>query len=294
MLALDKEELPSDVPVPPAAPTRMCDYRDLAVAAEKIRAQEAVRAQALRRRKKFIGIVVVTAVVVLIALAAGLFLFIQENTLLGARADTSAHQEESSSDDTATDSGTDTDTEADEGSDSSSSSEEISAAEAAVATSSIRSAFVALANDKDGIFTAFVEAFMESYDSGVNTAASYTFADLDIQPEELAQVLLSDFSCSVTSIEIFSQTAWVTLEVSSKSLADQADIFADAVESSASSAEDEEAYRALLKQEYLAAFDSISARTHSLVVTVDSDGGNWTVTDDAMEYILGSVWYTSA
>ena len=306
MTAWDKEDVSSDVTVPPVAPTEVCDYRDLAAQAEEIRAQEAARKQALRRRKKIIGIAASAAVVVLIVFAAVLFLFMQENTLLGERAEVSTNSQEENffeqdadaddnvSDDTASDSDAYTNTETSESSDTSSSDEEVSAAEAAVATSSIRSAFTALSNDKDGIFTSFVEAFMEDYDSGVDTKTSYTFADLDIQPEELAEALLSDFSCSVSNIEIFNQVAWVTVEVSSKSLADQAEVFADAVESGAVSAEDEEAYRSLLKQEYLAAFDSISARTHSLVVTVDRDEGNWTVSDDVMEYILGSVWYTSA
>lgn len=306
MTAWDKEDVSSDVPVPPAAPMEACDYRDLAAQAEVIRVRDTVRKQALRRRKKIIGIAASAAVVVLIAFAAALFFFMQENTLLGARAEVSMNSQEKTSseygidtddnvsDDTVSDSDAYIDTETSESSDASSSDKGVSAAEAAVATSSIRSAFTALVNDREGIFTSFVEAFMEDYDSGVNTDTSYTFADLDIQPEELAEALLSDFSCSATSIEIFNQTAWVTLEVNSKSLADQADIFADAIESSAASAEDGETYRAILKREYLAAFDSISARTHTLVVTVDGDGSNWAVSDDVMEYILGSVWYTSA
>ena len=73
---------------------------------------------------------------------------------------------------------------------------------------------------------------------------------------------------TVTNVDVQGQTAWVNVDVTSKSLADQADAFAQVVESGASEAQDEEAYKAFLKQAYLESLDAASPRSHSLLVTV--------------------------
>lgn len=279
----------SEAPLPPAPPGPARDYRDLAQEAANVRAQQAARAHAARRRRiAALGIAVAGVVLVIAGAAATLLL---SHVPFGDQeaADGMAATDSSASSDNASTQ------EPSESGDSADSSEgSVSAVEAVVAADQISAAFSALASDEGGAFTNFVSEFMEDYDQGINTEVSYTLSDLGIQPEELATQLLSGFSCTAANVDVQGQTAWVSVEVTSKSLADQANEFAQAVESGATDAQDEEAYKAFLKQAYLESFDSVSPRSHSLLVTVARTDDGWTVTDDTMEYILGSVWYTSA
>lgn len=279
----------SEAPLPPAPPGPARDYRDLAQEAANVRAQQVARAHAARRRRiAALGIAVAGVVLVIAGAAATLLL---SHVPFGDQeaADGMAATDSSASSDNAST------REPSESGDSADSSEgSVSAVEAVVAADQISAAFSALASDEGGAFTNFVSEFMEDYDQGINTEVSYTLSDLGIQPEELATQLLSGFSCTAANVDVQGQTAWVSVEVTSKSLADQANEFAQAVESGATDVQDEEAYKAFLKQAYLESFDSVSPRSHSLLVTVARTDDGWTVTDDTMEYILGSVWYTSA
>lgn len=274
---------------PPAPPSFARDYRELAQEAANVRARQAARAHAARRRRiAALGIAVAGVALVVVGAAATLLLshvsFDEPDAADGATSTAPGASSDDSSAQMPFESGDGS--EASEGS--------VSAVEAVVAADQISAAFSSLASDEDGVFTGFVAAFMEDYDQGVNTEVSYTLSDLGIQSEELAPLLLSGFSCTAASVDVQGQTAWVNVEVTSKSFADQANAFAQAVESGAAAVQDEESYKAFLKQAYLEAFDGVSPRSHSLLVTVARTDDGWTVTDDTMEYILGSVWYTSA
>lgn len=279
----------SEAPLPPAPPGPARDYRDLAQEAANVRAQQAARAHAARRRRiAALGIAVAGVVLVIAGAAATLLL---SHVPFG---DQEAADGMAATDSSASSDGASTQEPSESGDSADSSEGSVSAVEAVVAADQISAAFSALASDEGGAFTSFVSEFMEDYDQGINTEVSYTLSDLGIQPEELATQLLSGFSCTAANVDVQGQTAWVSVEVTSKSLADQANEFAQAVESGATDAQDEEAYKAFLKQAYLESFDSVSPRSHSLLVTVARTDDGWTVTDDTMEYILGSVWYTSA
>ncbi len=280
---------PGEPPAPPAAPCVKRDYRDLSQEVARIRAQEAERMRRAKKNRAAALAIAVVGVLVILVGAAGAFLAAHIPEAGNAGDDTAVSQpaDEGGSDASAAG-------DAAQAGEGSSDSGGVSAVEAVVASDQINAAFAALSTNADGEFTEFVQAFMDDYDQGVNAQSSYTLADLGIQADELSQALLSGFSCSVTNVDVQGQTAWVSVDVTSKSLADQADAFARAVESGAGAAEDEESYKAFLKQAYFDAFSGVSPRSHSLLVTVDRADGKWAVTEDTMEYILGSVWYTSA
>lgn len=281
----------ANVFAPPAPPNPTLDYQSLAREAARIRAQEAARAHAAKRRRiTALCIAVAGVALVIVGAVAALLLThpslesgdggLAESPVADGNASSANESSQGSSE---------------SGSDAPVTSEgSVSAVEAVVAADQISADFASLVADEDGVFTGFVQSFMDDYDQGVNTEVSYTLAGLDVQAEELAQSLLAGFSCTVTNVDVQGQTAWVNVDVTSKSLADQADAFAQVVESGASEAQDEEAYKAFLKQAYLESLDAASPRSHSLLVTVSRTDDGWTVTEGTMEYILGSVWYTSA
>lgn len=274
-----------DAPAPPAAPRVTKDYRDLSEDVAKIRAEEAERARIAKRNRIAALGIAVAGVLLVAAGAVGALLLTHAPE--SDEADNSSPTVESQPAEGEASS-------AEGGAQQASSGTGVSAVEEVVASDQINASFAALAANEDGIFTDFVRMFMDDYDRGVNTSSSYTLAGLGIQADELSDALLSGFSCSVTEVDIQGNTAWVSVEVTSKSLADQADAFARAVESGVDSAQDEASYKEFLKQAYLDAFDGVSPRSHTLLVTVGRTAEGWPVGDDAVEYILGSVWYTSA
>lgn len=293
----------SDAPTPPDAQSISRDYRDLAQEAAAIRAREATRArEAKRKRIAAVGIAI-TGVVLVIVAAVGAFMLTHPGDIAGRGGDSGGVSQDAPTNDDASSGEHSAENPSEEedaiegdafDSDSLGDEGGVSAVEAVVATDQIRASFSALASDKDGVFTGFVQAFMDDYDRGVNTEVSYTLADLGIEPSELSEALLSGFSCTVDDVEIHGQTAWVNVSVTSKSLADQADTFARTVESSGESGQDEESYKAFLKRAFFEAFDSVSPRSHELLITVERSKEGWSVDDSAFEYILGSIWYTSA
>lgn len=167
-------------------------------------------------------------------------------------------------------------------------------ADASVVRDEVQASLDVLASDEHGSFMRFAEAFMAEYDRGVNTSASYTLSDIGLTVEEFSEALREGFSCEVTEVDVYGSTAWVNVSVASKSLADQADEFAEAVKAAPPDFADEEAYRAFLKGAYLDAFSRISPRSHDVLVTVEYSGAGWAVSDESIQYLLGNVWYTSA
>lgn len=279
-------------PAPPEPPQLSRDFDELAQAAAEVRAQEASRAHAAKRRRIAALGIAIAGVALILAGALGTFvLFHAPEATDASSASQAGVSQQTASDATANEEGGSSQGES---SADGAEGESVSAVEAVVAKDQISAAFSSLSSDENGLFTSYVTSFMEDYDAGVSSSVSYTFADLGIEAEDLSAALRTDFSCEVVSVDVQGKTAWVSLNVSSKSLADQADAFAKSVESGASSAQDEESYKAFLKQAYLDAFSGVSARSHELLVTIERGEGKWTVTDDAFEYILGTVWYTSA
>lgn len=274
----------SDVPSPPAPPSVTRDYRDLADEAARIQALRSDRERRSRRTRVAALGMAAAGIALLVAGALAALATTHPLGMPGVQDDTSAVQDAPVDDSPEEESPSSAGTE----------DESISAVEAVVAADQINASFAALSSDTDGAFSEYVRAFMDDYDRGVNRETSYAFSDLGIDTQELSQALIAGFSCSVIDIDVHGGTAWVTLEVASKGLADQADAFARAVEESGGGLENEEEYKAFLKESYLAAFDDISPRSHSLLVTVEKSNDGWKVTDATMEYVLGSVWYTSA
>lgn len=275
---------------PPEPPALTRDFHDLARDAARIRAlQRDQERRARRTRLAALGIVVAGIALIAVGAVAAL---VAAHVPAGIGA----------SEETAVSGGTfdDASDDSPRGTVSSPSAaspqgeETVSAVEAVVAADQISASFSSLAANEDGLFDAFVQMFMDDYDRGVNGEASYALADLGIEAEELSSALLEGFSCSVENVDVHGQTAWVTLGVTSKSLVDQADAFARIVESSEVPTDGEEEYKAFLKGAYFDAFYEVAPRSHSLLVTVERTQGGWSVTEDVMEYVLGSVWYTSA
>lgn len=278
------------VPPPPNPPRLVRDYRELAQDAARIRAQQAERARRARRTRLIALAIAISGVVLILVGAAAVLLVAHPGDVANSSDDAPALQAPAEQEGDGSESGDDAGSSPSGGQ----ADESVSAVEQVVATDQISAAFSSLAANEDGVFDGFVQSFMDDYDRGVNGEVSYDLADLGIRAEDLSQALLSGFSCSVSNVDVHGSTAWVTLEVTSKSLADQADAFARSVEGADASFEDEEAYKAFLTQAYFDAFDGVSPRSHSLLITVEKSGSGWPVADDTIEYVLGSVWYTSA
>lgn len=277
------------VPPPPDPPRLVRDFRELAQDAAQIRAQQVEQARRARLTRLIALTIAISGVVLIIVGAAAVLFITHPANISNPLGDASAVHAPTEQEDVGSSSS---------GGDSAFSvgqaDESVSAVEQVVATDQISAVFSSLAANEDGVFDGFVRAFMDDYDRGVNGEVSYGLADLGIRAEDLSQALLSGFSCTVSNVDVHGSTAWVTLELTSKSLADQADAFARSVEGTEASFEDEDAYRAFLAQAYFDAFDGVSPRSHSLLVTVEKSGSGWPVADDTIEYVLGSVWYTSA
>lgn len=167
-------------------------------------------------------------------------------------------------------------------------------------------AFAALATNEDAMFEACLQRFLDTYDKSLETApalqrASYGFADLGITAQELTPGLLSSFSCSVKQIDVYDNTAWITLEVTSRSLLEQADVFsrtarlasedfAEVTEVAETAESAEAVYKQSLKQAYLDAFDGLPARTGQVLVTLPCEGDTWDVLQQVFDQVLAAAW----
>lgn len=158
-------------------------------------------------------------------------------------------------------------------------------------------AFGSLAINEDAAFEACLQRFLDTYDKSLATApaaqrASYGFADLDITASELTPLLLSGFSCGVKQVDVYDNTAWITLEVTSRSLLEQADVFSRAARLADEdfSEATEATYKQDLKQAYLDAFDGLPARTGQVLVTMPCGGDAWDVPQQVLDQVLAAAW----
>lgn len=132
--------------------------------------------------------------------------------------------------------------------------------EAKRATADAQQALNALAADEDGRFLDCVQEFVDAYDSIVDER-SYSLADLDIDASDLAPRLRSEFECKVVQADVYNGMAWVDIDVTSKNIASAVDSFAREVAGDALSYDDEDAYRAHLKEALLDSIDKQKPRT---------------------------------
>lgn len=155
----------------------------------------------------------------------------------------------------------------------------------------VSAGFAQLAEDKDGIFMRFVQEFIDEYDADAQEHESYSLTDLGITADELAVRLKSGFSCEVTNVDVYGTTAWVDVTVTSRSMTDQADALAASLLSKDVSFDDEDAYKAFLKEAFLDAFRNTDAKTSDVLITIEQTAtGAWELSESNIEYVLGAAW----
>lgn len=167
-------------------------------------------------------------------------------------------------------------------------------AEAKEAQEAIEEALEDLRTDRDGIFTGYVQTFIDAYDAGVAEGEGYTLTDLGITAADLAPHLRSGFECEIENVDVYNGIAWVNVQVTSKNMASAANVFANEVALSAADYSSETAYKQHLREEFLASYDGLSTRTVSALLTVQrGDDGSWELADDDYATLLGAAWYTA-
>lgn len=172
---------------------------------------------------------------------------------------------------------------------SSSSDEAAKNDEAKRATADAQQALNALAADEDSRFLDCVQEFVDAYDSVVDER-SYSLADLDIDASDLAPRLRSEFECKVVQADVYNGMAWVDIDVTSKNIASAVDSFAREVAGDALSYDDEDAYRAHLKEALLDSIDKQKPRTVRVLLTLEQGDDGWQVSQSDVESLLGSAW----
>lgn len=172
---------------------------------------------------------------------------------------------------------------------SSSSDEAAKNDEAKRATADAQQALNALAADEDSRFLDCVQEFVDAYDSVVDER-SYSLADLDIDASDLAPRLRSEFECKVVQADVYNGMAWVDIDVTSKNIASAVDSFAREVAGDALSYDDEDAYRAHLKEALLDSIDEQKPRTVRVLLTLEQGDDGWQVSQSDVESLLGSAW----
>lgn len=172
---------------------------------------------------------------------------------------------------------------------SSSSDEAAKNDEAKRAMADAQQALNALAADEDSRFLDCVQEFVDAYDSVVDER-SYSLADLDIDASDLAPRLRSEFECKVVQADVYNGMAWVDIDVTSKNIASAVDSFAREVAGDALSYDDEDAYRAHLKEALLDSIDKQKPRTVRVLLTLEQGDDGWQVSQSDVESLLGSAW----
>ena len=172
---------------------------------------------------------------------------------------------------------------------SSSSDEAAKNDEAKRATADAQQALNALAADEDSRFLDCVQEFVDAYDSVVDEK-SYSLADLDIDASDLAPRLRSEFECKVVQADVYNGMAWVDIDVTSKNIASAVDSFAREVAGDALSYDDEDTYRAHLKEALLDSIDKQKPRTVRVLLTLEQGDDGWQVSQSDVESLLGSAW----
>lgn len=172
---------------------------------------------------------------------------------------------------------------------SSSSDEATKNDEAKQATADAQQTLNALAADEDSRFLDCVQEFVDAYDSVVDER-SYSLADLDIDASDLAPRLRSEFECKVVQADVYNGMAWVDIDVTSKNIANAVDSFAREVAGDALSYDDEDAYRAHLKEALLDSIDKQKPRTVRVLLTLEQGDDGWQVSQSDVESLLGSAW----
>lgn len=162
---------------------------------------------------------------------------------------------------------------------SSSSDEAAKNDEAKRAMADAQQALNALAADEDSRFL----------DSVVDERI-YSLADLDIDASDLAPRLRSEFECKVVQADVYNGMAWVDIDVTSKNIASAVDSFAREVAGDALSYDDEDAYRAHLKEALLDSIDKQKPRTVRVLLTLEQGDDGWQVSQSDVESLLGSAW----
>lgn len=172
---------------------------------------------------------------------------------------------------------------------SSSSDEAAKNDEAKRAMADAQQALNALAADEDSRFLDCVQEFVDAYDSVVDER-SYSLADLDIDASDLAPRLRSEFECKVVQADVYNGMAWVDIDVTSKNIASAVDSFAREVAGDALSYDDEDSYRAHLKEALLDSIDKQKPRTVRVLLTLEQGDDGWQVSRSDVESLLGSAW----
>lgn len=172
---------------------------------------------------------------------------------------------------------------------SSSSDEATKNDEAKRAAADAQQALNALAADEDSRFLDCVQEFVDAYDSVVDER-SYSLADLDIDASDLAPRLRSEFECKVVQADVYNGMAWVDIDVTSKNIASAVDSFAREVAGDALSYDDEDTYRAHLKEALLDSIDKQKPRTVRVLLTLEQGDDGWQVSQSDVESLLGSAW----
>ncbi len=157
------------------------------------------------------------------------------------------------------------------------------------AKADIKNSLDFLANDEDGQFRACAESFMEAYDAGV-AEESYTFADLGVTADDLSPRLRSGLEFSIARIDVYNGTAWVDVDVSSKSISAAVETFSRSVAGAALECDDEQTYLDTLKEAFLDAFDGQESRTTRVLLTVAQEDGAWTLSDANKATLFGAAW----
>ena len=160
---------------------------------------------------------------------------------------------------------------------SSSSDEATKNDEAKRATADAQQALNALAADEDSRFLDCVQEFVDAYDSVVDAS-------------DLAPRLRSEFECKVVQADVYNGMAWVDIDVTSKNIASAVDSFAREVAGDALSYDDEDAYRAHLKEALLDSIDKQKPRTVRVLLTLEQGDDGWQVSQSDVESLLGSAW----
>lgn len=177
------------------------------------------------------------------------------------------------------------------GAGSSSEDKTADAAEQKAAKADIQNALDALAADEDGQFHSYVDEFVSSYDAGVTTD-SYSLADLDIDADDLSPRLRSEFECTVAKVDVYNGMAWVDVDVTSKNVSGAVESFARAVAGEALKCDDEQTYKAQLRDALLSAFDKQKARTVRVLLTLERGDDGWELGQSDIETLLGAAWYS--
>lgn len=151
--------------------------------------------------------------------------------------------------------------------------------------------FEVLSKNENSELTFYVQAFMEDYDEGVDESVSYGFSDLGITADELAEKLCNDLGAEAVSVDAYGDKAWVEVSVTSRSLSDQAEVFAAAVARSNQDFADEESYKEYLRKTLLESFDGLEPRTNDTLIVVERVDGAWQLSSENMTSLLGMAWY---